>query len=733
MALKNLLFGQGERLFTDGIWKRGPGDKPPPYTIEQQRSLFHDSLQAIASVALEAPRELAPRGEVCAKITLHPQFLAKSYFPDVLLRQSGLRLVGSRATELKPRAMARGAVPVSAATAVLIVAGTSDAFAAVDEMLMSDAEEYRRRHLELTRLEGIELFRSADRLRIDVSSLEGWGEVLLHASVADDDIRAAFARLAEVHGAELTRSRVVGGLTFAPLRIPEGNPENLLRVLGEFSHLRTLRNMPKLSLEDLEAETAPQIRVANQEPPTHEGLRTVIFDGGFPAGHLPWVRSIDAPGVPSATPSLKHGTNVTSAFLFGPNHPGDQLPKPYCDVDHVRVLPSSDGSVHASDVIDRVVSHLKRARDNGEEYELANLSLGPRVPILDDDPHEWTVRLDDFLALGDLFLTVAVGNDGTEGPDVGRIQPPSDAVNAFSVGSCVSEAATSACADYSCHGQGRSPGLIKPDALAFGGCDANPLVLFDPVSGGHVLKKGTSYAAPQAMRLAAAIRAHVDLPIKPIMLHALLASSASFSPRHHKQRNCGWGVLPAKIQDLMYSPSDEVVVMYQGEIQEGKPIRARIPLPPGLPLDAKVSITATFAYRTPIDPSHPVNYTQAGLEVRFQPDGIESVPFFGNGIFDSEQELRRDALKWETCRKKRKKFQAGQLVDPSFLISYQTREEGHPRPKSTVAGEDVGIPMPFALVIRIRVIGDDLIAEKVAAAYEVLQHVPLRAQVQIET
>lgn len=65
-------------------------------------------------------------------------------------------------------------------------------------------------------------------------------------------------------------------------------------------------------------------------------------------------------------------------------------------------------------------------------YEFFNLSLGPHVPTEDDEVHPWTAVLDEHLADGHAFATIAVGNSG-ETPEP-RIQIPGDCVNGVSVG-----------------------------------------------------------------------------------------------------------------------------------------------------------------------------------------------------------------------------------------------------------------------------------------------------------
>lgn len=741
---RNLIIGQGERLFQDGVWPPPQGDKPEPYTRTQQQSALLPTLARLAETARTRSARSAPRGEIAAKITIHPQFLAKSYFPDSLLQQSGLRLIGSRAKDITPRRMVKGKPLKELPTAVLIVAGRSHDFVRASELL-SSAKPTKTIERQFNRIERIEEFDAVDRkLGLDLADFSGWAEVVLHASFDDSDIREEFYLLSEELGAtfDRDRARTVGGLTFLPIYVSPDSSASYVRGIEEFSHLRVIRNMPVLSNDPVSSDGGmPRSVSYAPELPTGEAidpdLRAVIFDGGFSVGSLPWVQAYDAPGVPAETPDLLHGHAVTSAFLFGPVDPSHaRLQVPFCNVDHMRVLPSTSSDARVADVIDRILTTLQQARDAGTPYTLANLSLGPRMPITDNDPHEWTVRLDDFLSLGDLFMTVAVGNDGNHGPDLGRIQPPADAVNAFAVGASEGSHHGSARAPYSCLGPGRSPGLVKPDAVAFGGVRGAPLRLVEPVSGELHEHYGTSYSAPLALRLAAGVKAQVAQDIQPIMLHALLVSRAMFHRRRHDQTEVGWGVLPESVDDILYSSPDEVVVMYQGLIAKGLPIRAKVPLPKNVTPTGKVRIAATFAYRALVDPAHPVNYTRAGLEVRFQPDSISSDSFFSATKYDTEQTLRSDALKWETCRHREKSKDIEALTDPSFVIRYQGREEGarDAAPLKDATGNplpavDQPSALPFALVVRVRVPGVVDLAEQVLTQYSVLSEVPIRSQV----
>ncbi|WP_404873279.1 S8 family serine peptidase, partial [Klebsiella pneumoniae] len=80
--------------------------------------------------------------------------------------------------------------------------------------------------------------------------------------------------------------------------------------------------------------------------------------------------------------------------------------------------------------------------------------------------------IDDLLSDGETLMTIAVGNNGEMDKESGnaRIQVPADSVNGLSIGAANSTDSNKwARSSYSAMGPGRSPGVIKPDLVTFGG------------------------------------------------------------------------------------------------------------------------------------------------------------------------------------------------------------------------------------------------------------------------
>jgi hypothetical protein len=335
-------------------------------------------------------------------------------------------------------------------------------------------------------------------------------------------------------------------------------------------------------------------------------------------------------------------------------------------------------------------------------YDFVNLSIGPFVPVEDDDVHPWTAVLDSLLSSGATLTTVAAGNNGDSlYESERRIQVPADAVNAFAIGSADTVREGYARAPYSAVGPGRSPGRVKPDVLDFGGSQTEPFIVADSnLHQGVAHTQGTSFASPAALRKGAALRAHFGDRLTPLGIRALLVHSAA--PDDHEKADVGWGRLPSSLDEIMVCDGNQVRVVYQGHLSPGKVLRAKVPWLKG-ELQGMVEMAATFVFATEVDPEDPGNYSRAGLDVTFRPhadkyvgDAIDpkSKSFFRRSDFDTEQTLRRDAQKWETTLSADLRMRGRSLHNPVFDVHYNAREHG---------GSARSAPnIPYALVVTVK-------------------------------
>jgi len=719
LTKRNFLLGRGERLTSDVVVGSGPPNKEAPYTIAQAKVRLAPMIQR-ASAELELlPAAACPRDEAVAALTLHPEYIAKSYYPAELLKALGVEAVGSKPRTIVPEKRSKGRKPEEAVTTELFVQGPRAAFRAWAAEIATWDETLRGAQ-DLVAIEEVRAPNAANKIK---GELPVDGPITLEVVLHTDEVRGELDALARFRRylhwlgieASLGRRFYAGGLCFLQVDTPAGRAEEV----AAYATLRVLRQMPQLRM------LRPTIRATSMPSQTIElpdarhmdnKVRSAIFDGGLPAGHplLRWANLIEPGGLlPPSDEALEHGVGVTSAFLFGHLDPTKTISAPYSRVDHHRVIDAAPCQAPAElyEVLERILAVLSQST-----YHFVNISLGPILPVEDDDVHAWTSMLDAHLASGLTLATVAAGNTGEGDAEAGlnRIQVPADCVNALAIGACDTPGSSWRRALYSSIGPGRSPGLTKPDLVAFGGSVQRPFLVLEPGLAPILHPTGgTSFAAPGVLRLAAGVRAHFGESLDVLAIRALLVHCAE--PVSLPFREVGRGRVARDLEEMVTCPDHMVRVAYQGTISPAKYIRAPIPLPAEA-LTGEVRITATLCHVTDVDPHHPSNYTRTGLEATFRPHDLRrdvaeqahanTKAFFGvtnKRIGLTEEELRRGAFKWENCRHATINMRGSSLRNPAFDIHYNSRMEGH--------GHAHSVKLRYALMITVE-------AKRVADLYD---------------
>ena len=736
MTKRNFLIGKGERLVQHVVGVRGGGPKIHPYTFSEAQSRLTPMLRRVVRGIDQLPDAACPDDRAAATVVLNPEYIAKSYFPDVLFRSVGLEPVGSRPRRITPEKRSRERPPEETTTTELFVMGPRSAFRAWRSSLPSWSADTVGAS-ELSTIERVAVPTVRDKIKGKLPRDGGTVfEVVLHEdyNFGERRVVSQFSRYLGVLGIDqkITRRFYAGGLCFVELTAPV----DLAEEIATFAPLRALRQMPRLRMMRPTFRgsrmSMAAIRLPDKEPVSAR-IRAAIFDGGIPKRHplRSWTKSIDSPGVSGTLSDFQeHGVAVTSAFLFGHIDPTKPINRPYTKVDHYRVLdtaPSQD-RYELFEVLGRIDKVLVE-----KTYDFINLSIGPQLPIEDDDVHAWTAVLDDRLSRGTTLATIAVGNDGEGDAAAGlnRIQVPADCVNGLSVGACDSpETAWQRCA-YSSVGPGRSPGLVKPDLVEFGGCLQRPFIVFGKKRiPGLKATEGTSFSAPSVLRLATGVKAHFGANLDTLAIRALLIHTTEVC--EYPYEDVGRGRVARSVQDIAMCGDDTIRVVYQGKVAPARYIRARIPVPSGA-IPGMVTITATLCYATEVDPHHPGNYTRAGLEAAFRPHDqkrkkatqihADTRSFFGRaqkGLM--EEELRRDAWKWENCLHSVVAFQGRSLRNPVFDIHYNARLEGR-----DFAPDD---ELAYALVVSVQAKKVTDLYDRVVRRYATLIE-PLRPVVEI--
>ncbi len=729
----NFLIGYGERLTEHVEVDRGGQTPTPPYTFGEARARVAPMVQKTADDLSRLPVKACPDDYAVGILTLHPQYTAKSYFPSQLLNAAKMQPIGSRPNRVVAEKL-RNQESMEQETVELFVSARRRDFAEFAQAL-PNWNESTNGAKELFEVETIRAATTEDRvIKPQSKAKEPLLEVVLHtdAQLRTARILEAFEGYVAEFGLkpDFDRRFEVGGLCFVPLRAPK----SLVNQVGQFSFLRVAREMPHLRQLRPMFRSTTKISFPCSLPktaPVDPQLRAAVFDGGVPKEKAlrPFVTAHEHPSLKARSQEgIEHGIAVTSALLFGPIAKKSNLPQPFGAVDHFRVIDVDSGTndYELYDVLFRIQSELLQRR-----YGFVNLSVGPQLPIEAHEVHAWTAVLDDIIGGSDSVLTVAVGNDGDRDWDAGlaRVQVPSDMVNAVAVG------ATDTCgkvwrrAAYSCIGPGRSPGRIKPDIVDFGGAESEPFYALDPTLNSASPMLGTSFASPYALRKAMGIRAHFGPVLSSLALKALLIHCAEPHTSLEK-REIGWGRMPGEIEAFVTCDSGVARVVYQGELPPGQFLRTPIPLPKKL-AGGNVTIRATFCIASPVDPQDPSNYTRSGLDITFRPHAdklgeagvhAKTGSFFRQTDYDSENELRRNAHKWETVLHGEKRLRATSLKDPVFDVRYQTRLAGRPsRP---------GDKIKYALIITVTVPKMPDLYDKIVQRYQT-QLEPLRPVIKI--
>lgn len=692
------LLGGGERLSTEiARPPRGMGDKAHPYSFQQAKSrLAPQGLEL--SKSLRALPELAmANNEVVIGVTLHPSYLAKSYYPSNLLKARGLRHMGSRAVHLRPeKVVTQKALDDERPMLAPLIYVAGDA-AGIEDFADHIADWSPRdehieddfRKIETLGLPGKERLKAIPTRKGPVPV-----EIVLHADEDDGGpIIQAFLNFAESLDVELLPNQIrrVGGLVFLAGRAPQSSLDPLL----DFTFLRVLRGMPQLKpLEPFRA-AGPTFRIQfPSAAATAPDLAVAIFDGGLPSNHGldQWVTLHEPPGIGAPIAGgPAHGIGVTSAFLFGPLEEGRTPPTPPANVEHWRVIgnDTKDDDFALIPVLERIENVLSSRR-----YDFVNISLGPDLSIEDDDVNSWTSTLDSLLADGETVATVACGNNGESDRIAGlhRIQPPSDGVNVVSVGAASRPDSHWQRASYSAFGPGRSPGFVKPDLITFGGSAATPFLLLNGATTGSAHgSRGTSFAAPLVLRCAAGVRAQFTENLWAPAIKALLIHHADAGD--HPREEVGWGCLPHGVGDLVLCGDGEAHIVYQRQMPLQGAVRLEIPVPPDV--RGRIEFRGTFCIYSDVDPEDALNYTTAGLEIAFRPDSLTIPPpyqkdgktiyptvsksagfFSSQDLYAPEFSRREDAYKWETAFTKTKRMNSTSLNRPVFDVSYTSRSHG---------------------------------------------------------
>ena len=189
------LIGRAELLtYPIDAPKKKPSDKVHPYTLNDAKKIIIPEIEIANSFFQALPAKACADDLAVACLVLHPAYLAKSFFPKLLLDQVGLASIGSRTRRIQPRRQTRRNTPPEAETTELFVAGTHTALQKFSNFARGLSEDMPVAE-QFARIETFAAMTSVDRLRLEGAEIGHVFEVGLHLLPEGDavDLRALFA------------------------------------------------------------------------------------------------------------------------------------------------------------------------------------------------------------------------------------------------------------------------------------------------------------------------------------------------------------------------------------------------------------------------------------------------------------------------------------------------------------------------------------------------------------
>ncbi|WP_163869600.1 S8 family peptidase [Myxococcus eversor] len=765
------LLGGGEHLREVVTIAQGGRPKFHPHTLAEAHALLAPQAGSLAKAVTKMPQALRAR-HIVFEATLLPNYLAPSYFPTALLEAHSLYPVGTRQATgvLKTKKKQKDDAP----TKTILIAGDpahvlSFANAAMRRPVgEKDPEWSKLRELSEIRLATPDDIVKAPKVALGDGEVITWETVLnpigRNKNERSDLEPEAFLRwvkhIRDLDGdVDIEFRRELGGVIFVPIAlhaeaIHEAARFNLVRAIRPMPSIRPYRPTFRRTASSSKRPTPP---AADARPLTNE--RVAIFDGGINqlSPYLqPFVTAEDLTTAAPTSEDMRHGSMVTSAFLFGHIAPTDTvLQTPVAYVDHFRVLPLAPSTKFDHGLYQCLDSIKNTVRER--KYKFVNLSLGPDEVVDDGDPHYWTSQLDTLAEELGVTFFLAAGNNGNEDGKLGfnRVQVPGDMVNGLAIGATSTHAGKKAVrASYSAIGPGRAGQRVQPICVAFGGCDELPFGGLDQ-RGRYVESAGTSLASPLAMR--GAVQLGTILGKKRTTPSAIRSFSAHFSERAQRGHNSielGFGRIPSSYNEIFACAPHEVSVIYQDTLARDEVVAMRLPVPrTGIDEFTTIEIDWTIAFTSKIDPSDATDYTLSSIEEIFRPHDLirsatrkdesmdvrldkidtEQLVLDGwtisyapkahsNRLKSGHESSRRAAGKWETILRGRVRFSASDLYLPRLDLIHTSRDDGGLTRKVP--------PLNMTMVATIRADANvplyDLVRQQFRILSPIATHLPVR-------
>ncbi|MDY0277375.1 MAG: S8 family peptidase [Acholeplasma sp.] len=341
-----------------------------------------------------------------------------------------------------------------------------------------------------------------------------------------------------------------------------------------------------------------------------------------------------------------HGTAITSIIVDGPRlNPNLEDGCGNFRVRHFGVSTSNGFSSFS------IIKSIKEIVNKNKDIKIWNLSLGSNDAVNNNFISVEGAILDQIQYENDVIFVISATNRNPSEP-MRKIGSPADSINSFVVSSVDKENNP---APYSREGIVLSF-FTKPDVGYYGGVKPEFIHVCEPL--GLAKVSGSSFAAPWISRKLAYLVNILGLNRE--VAKSLILDAAMGWDCNKYLKNLpfiGHGIVPIHINDIIYSPKDEIKFAVSGVSEKYDTYNYKFPVPLNknkYPYLAK----ATLCYFPKCSRNQGVDYTNTELDLyfgRLNGDTIKSIDNNKQSIDDephfiNEKIARKEFRKWDNVK-----------------------------------------------------------------------------------
>lgn len=390
--------------------------------------------------------------------------------------------------------------------------------------------------------------------------------------------------------------------------------------------------------------------------PTKEptiGVIDTMFDNNVYFSEWVEFKNMLSEDIPLSPSDYRHGTAVSSIIVDGPSFNPNL--DDGCGRFRVRHFGVAAGNQFSSFTILRNISEIV---SSNKDIKVWNLSLGSKLEINPNFISPEAAILDKIQYENDVIFIIAGTNNTSKQEGPKAIGAPADSINSLVVNSVD---LNNSPASYTRKGPVLSF-FTKPDICYYGGDEKNPMRVCTPT--GEAFVQGTSFAAPWIARKMSYLIDILGLS-REVAKALIINSSTGWDIQKIDTSLIGHGIVPIKIDDVIYCPDDEIQFILSGVSEKYNTYNYNIPVPihkEKHPFVAK----ATLCYFPCCSRNQGVDYTNTELEIQFGRLNEKGIKPIDNNYqssdsehFTWEEDARKLFRKWDNVKHIRETFKKG--------------------------------------------------------------------------